>query len=108
MKITLKMGLIAAGVVVAVGAAVMGLRQREAQADQGGRPGGEQMMGTKVLVVAAAGVVAFLAVGCGDDGDDGSGGLEAAGFRVALPERIPCNDGGLSYGQVAEYLGRLR
>ena len=34
MKITLKMGLIAAGVVVAVGAAVMGLRQREAQADQ--------------------------------------------------------------------------
>lgn len=37
-----------------------------------------------------------------------SGGLEAAGFRVALPERIPCNDGGLSYGQVAEYLGRLR
>ncbi len=37
-----------------------------------------------------------------------AGGLEAAGFRVALPERIPCNDGGLSYGQVAEYLGRLR
>ncbi len=35
------------------------------------------MMRTKVLVVAAAGVVAFLAVGCGDDGDDGSGGLEA-------------------------------
>lgn len=34
MKITLKMGLIAAGVVVAVGAAVMGLRQREAQAEQ--------------------------------------------------------------------------
>jgi len=35
------------------------------------------MMRTKVLVVAAAGVVEFLAVGCGDDGDDGSGGLEA-------------------------------
>ena len=35
------------------------------------------MMRTKALVVAAAGVVAFLAVGCGDDGDDGSGGLEA-------------------------------
>lgn len=37
-----------------------------------------------------------------------AGGLETAGFRVVLPERIPCNDGGLSYGQVAEYLGRLR
>jgi hydrogenase maturation protein HypF len=34
-------------------------------------------------------------------------GLARRGFRVLLPGRIPCNDGGLSYGQVAEYLGRL-
>jgi hydrogenase maturation protein HypF len=32
-------------------------------------------------------------------------GLERRGFRVLLPGRIPCNDGGLSYGQVAEFLG---
>jgi hydrogenase maturation protein HypF len=32
-------------------------------------------------------------------------GLESRGFRVLLPERVPCNDGGLSYGQVAEFLG---
>jgi hydrogenase maturation protein HypF len=32
-------------------------------------------------------------------------GLGQHGFRVLLPERIPCNDGGLSYGQVAEFLG---
>jgi hydrogenase maturation protein HypF len=32
-------------------------------------------------------------------------GLEGRGFRVLLPERVPCNDGGLSYGQVAEFLG---
>ena len=32
--------------------------------------------------------------------------LERSGFRVLLPGRIPCNDGGLSYGQVAEHLGR--
>jgi hydrogenase maturation protein HypF len=31
--------------------------------------------------------------------------LDSQGFRVLLPERIPCNDGGLSYGQVAEFLG---
>ncbi len=36
-----------------------------------------------------------------------AGGLARRGFRVLLPERIPCNDGGLSYGQVAEHLGRL-
>jgi hydrogenase maturation protein HypF len=35
-----------------------------------------------------------------------AGGLEGRGFRVLLPQRIPCNDGGLSYGQVAEFLGR--
>jgi hydrogenase maturation protein HypF len=34
-----------------------------------------------------------------------AGGLERRGFRVLLPGRIPCNDGGLSYGQVAEFLG---
>ena len=34
-------------------------------------------------------------------------GLERRGFRVLLPESIPCNDGGLAYGQVAEHLGRL-
>jgi hydrogenase maturation protein HypF len=34
-------------------------------------------------------------------------GLEQRGFRVLLPERVPCNDGGLAYGQVAEHLGRL-
>ena len=35
-----------------------------------------------------------------------AGGLARRGFEVLLPERIPCNDGGISYGQVAEYLGR--
>jgi hydrogenase maturation protein HypF len=37
-----------------------------------------------------------------------SAGLEQRGFRVLLPERVPCNDGGLSYGQVAEFLGAVR
>ena len=32
-------------------------------------------------------------------------GLGQRGFRVLLPERIPANDGGLSYGQVADFLG---
>lgn len=32
-------------------------------------------------------------------------GLEARGFRVLLPSQVPCNDGGLAYGQVAECLG---
>jgi len=35
-------------------------------------------------------------------------GLARRGFRVLCPERIPCNDGGLSYGQVAEFLGAAR
>ncbi|MDV3237701.1 MAG: carbamoyltransferase HypF [Gammaproteobacteria bacterium] len=30
--------------------------------------------------------------------------LRAAGFRVELPERIPCNDAGISFGQVIETL----
>jgi hydrogenase maturation protein HypF len=34
-------------------------------------------------------------------------GLAQRGFRVLLPGRVPCNDGGLSYGQVAEYLGAV-
>jgi hydrogenase maturation protein HypF len=32
--------------------------------------------------------------------------LEHRGFRVLLPTQIPCNDGGLSYGQVAEFARR--
>jgi hydrogenase maturation protein HypF len=32
--------------------------------------------------------------------------LQAAGFDVRLPQQIPCNDGGLSYGQVADFAGR--
>jgi hydrogenase maturation protein HypF len=27
-------------------------------------------------------------------------GLSALGFKVLLPESVPCNDGGLSYGQL--------
>jgi hydrogenase maturation protein HypF len=30
--------------------------------------------------------------------------LTAAGFRVSLPERLPCNDAGISFGQVMEAL----
>ena len=30
--------------------------------------------------------------------------LEAAGFRTAIPERLPCNDAGISFGQIVEVL----
>jgi hydrogenase maturation protein HypF len=33
-------------------------------------------------------------------------GLSARGFDVLLPMQLPCNDGGLSYGQVADFIGR--
>jgi hydrogenase maturation protein HypF len=32
-------------------------------------------------------------------------GLSAKGFDVLLPVQLPCNDGGLSYGQVADFIG---
>jgi hydrogenase maturation protein HypF len=35
-----------------------------------------------------------------------AGQLQQRGFRVLLPQAIPCNDGGLSYGQVADFAGR--
>ncbi len=34
--------------------------------------------------------------------------LTEAGFRVCLNEQVPCNDGGLSFGQIIEYAGRMR
>ena len=33
-------------------------------------------------------------------------GLSVRGFDVLLPVQLPCNDGGLSYGQVADFIGR--
>jgi hydrogenase maturation protein HypF len=35
-----------------------------------------------------------------------AGLLENAGFDVHIPETIPVNDAGLSYGQVIEFAGR--
>lgn len=35
-------------------------------------------------------------------------GLTAQGFRVCLCEQVPCNDGGLSYGQIVEHAARIR
>ncbi len=32
-------------------------------------------------------------------------GLAARNFEVLLPRQLPCNDGGLSYGQVADFIG---
>jgi hydrogenase maturation protein HypF len=32
--------------------------------------------------------------------------LSARDFEVLLPGQLPCNDGGLSYGQVADFVGR--
>jgi hydrogenase maturation protein HypF len=33
-------------------------------------------------------------------------GLQKEGFAVYLPVRVPCNDGGLSFGQVVEFAAR--
>jgi hydrogenase maturation protein HypF len=33
-------------------------------------------------------------------------GLRAAGFRAYLPFRVPCNDAGLSFGQITEAAAR--
>ena len=30
--------------------------------------------------------------------------LESAGFKVHLPQRVPVNDAGLSFGQIIEFL----
>jgi hydrogenase maturation protein HypF len=34
--------------------------------------------------------------------------LERDGFTVLLPQRLPCNDGGISFGQAAVAAARLR
>jgi hydrogenase maturation protein HypF len=37
-----------------------------------------------------------------------SAGLEEAGLRVLVPERLPCNDGQIAYGQVAVAAARMQ
>jgi hydrogenase maturation factor HypF (carbamoyltransferase family) len=32
--------------------------------------------------------------------------LHDCGFEVRLQQRLPCNDGGLSFGQLADFAGR--
>ena len=34
--------------------------------------------------------------------------LAEEGYSVCLNEQVPCNDGGLSFGQIMEYAGRMR
>ena len=38
--------------------------------------------------------------------EQASRALDGCGFRVLLAVQLPCNDGGLSFGQVADYAGR--
>ncbi|MCE3284303.1 MAG: hydrogenase maturation protein HypF [Steroidobacteraceae bacterium] len=39
-------------------------------------------------------------------GEWAAAALDERGFRVLMPVQLPCNDGGLSYGQVADFAGR--
>jgi hydrogenase maturation protein HypF len=38
--------------------------------------------------------------------EQASRALDGCGFRVLLAVQLPCNDGGLSFGQVADFAGR--